>query len=279
VHEGLLWRPVSQADAPAIMALSGAALAVDGGSPFAAAEWLIRRWYTGGTEASLAALDGGEMVGACARRPAAEPGGPARIAGVVAPGRRGQGIGGRLLDFALTGVRGPVLAETECLTGPADALFRGRGLRQTFAEDVMSMPLRNGPQSADAGPRTADAGSRAAHAAPELAFTEWTPAAAPRFFAMWEAAFRDRPGFPGWSAATWIEWISDDEDFRADWTLLASRGGADVGFVAGAAGGWIVQVGVIPAARGMRISAALMGEVFRRMVAAGESRTMLNVKK
>ena len=157
----------------------------------------------------------------------------------------------------------PVLVETESLTQAADALYRSRGLRQTFAEDVMSMPL------AQPVPVVA--------ADPGISLTEWTRAAAPRFFAVWEAAFRERPGFPGWSADTWIGWISDDEDFRADWTLLASAHDADLGFIAGAAGGWIVQVGVIPGARGRRISTLLMAEVLGRMIAAGETRAVLTV--
>jgi ribosomal protein S18 acetylase RimI-like enzyme len=162
-----------------------------------------------------------------------------------------------------TGTVAPVLVETESLTQAADALYRSRGLHQTFAEDAMSMPL------AQRVPAVAPD--------PGISFTEWTEAAAPRFFAVWEAAFRERPGFPGWSADTWIGWISDDEDFRADWTLLASAGHADLGFIAGATGGWIVQVGVIPAARGQRISTLLMAEVFRRMITAGETRAVLTV--
>jgi len=82
----------------------------------------------------------------------------------------------------------PVLVETESLTQAADALYRSRGLCQTFAEDVMSMPL--------AQPLPVVAAN------PGISLTEWTNAAAPRFFAVWEAAFRERPGFPGWSADT-----------------------------------------------------------------------------
>ena len=262
----LRWRQVDPADLPAITALHASALAVDGGSPFAAADWLLRRWYIDGVDASLAAFCGSELIGVCARRHPDRPdGSPWKIAGLVAPGHRGQGVGGRLLDLALdsTGMLTPVLVETESLTQAADALYRSRGLRQTFAEDVMSMPLSQ-PVPVVA-------------ADPGISLTEWTRAAAPRFFAVWEAAFRERPGFPGWSADTWIGWISDDEDFRADWTLLASAHDADLGFIAGAAGGWIVQVGVIPAARGRRISTLLVAEVLGRMIAAGETRAVLTV--
>ena len=262
----LRWRQIDRDDLPAITTLHAAALAVDGGSPFAAADWLLRRWYVDGVDVSLAAFRGDELIGVSARRyPARSEGSPWKIAGLVAPGHRGQGVGAGLLDFVLegTGRLAPVLVETESLTRAADALYRNRGLHQTFAEDVMSVSL------AQRVPVVA--------ANPDIALTEWNKDSAPRFFAVWEAAFRERPGFPGWSAGTWIGWISDDDDFRADWTLLASAGDADLGFIIGATGGWIVQVGVIPAARGQRISALLMAEVFGRMIAAGETRAVLTV--
>jgi mycothiol synthase len=109
--------------------------------------------------------------------------------------------------------------ETESLTVAADAPCRSSGPRCVFAEDVMSL--------ARAG------GLRGAAPARDVVFTEWS-AAAPRFFAVCDAAFGARPGFSGWPAEEWIEWISGDEDFRADWTLLAVAGGVDAGFVAGA---------------------------------------------
>jgi mycothiol synthase len=98
-----------------------------------------------------------------------------------------------------------------------------------------------------------------------------------RFHAVYEQAFRERPGFPGWPRERWIGWISDDEDFRADWTLLATLGGTDVAFIAAQAGGWIGQVGVVPQARGKDIGALLITEAVRRMRAAGEATITLNV--
>ena len=59
----LRWRQVDPADLPAITALHASALAVDGGSPFAAADWLLRRWYIDGVDASLAAFCGSELIG------------------------------------------------------------------------------------------------------------------------------------------------------------------------------------------------------------------------
>jgi ribosomal protein S18 acetylase RimI-like enzyme len=105
----------------------------------------------------------------------------------------------------------------------------------------------------------------------------WGQADPARFYAVYHAAFRDRPGFPGWSQARWVEWIGDDEDFRAEWTLLASLGPADVGFIAGDATGWITQMGVVPSARGRGIGAALIGEAVPRMRSAGVEAITLNV--
>ena len=71
--------------------------------------------------------------------------------------------------------------------------------------------------------------------------------------------------------------MSGDPDFRADWTLLASVAGADAGFIAGDTGGWIAQVGVVPAARRQGIATRLIVEVLRRMREAGETRAVLDV--
>jgi GNAT superfamily N-acetyltransferase len=96
-------------------------------------------------------------------------------------------------------------------------------------------------------------------------------------FAVYDAAFRDRPGFPGWPRKRWVDWVSGDDDFRPDWTLLAALDGTDVGFIVGDASGWIIQLGVVPAARGKAIGAVLIGEAVRRMRAGGDTTITLNV--
>ena len=263
---GLSWRRLAACDLPGLTGLYARALACDGGQPFAADEWLLRRWYIEGTEDSLAVVDGERLVGACAWR-YVDSGGERRavIVGQVDPDERRRGIGGRLLDLALdaAGPGAAVRVETESLCSGADALYRSRGLTCVFAEDVMTYSLAGGvPTAPPAG---------------DVVFTEWSDSLAERFFAVYEAAFRDRPGFPGWSAAEWITWIRDDDDFRADWTLLASEAGRDVGFLAGENGGWIAQVGVVPAARRRAVASTLIIEVLRRMQADGQTEATLNV--
>ena len=205
-----------------------------------------------------------------------------------------------------------ITVETESLTEAAEALFASRGLQQFFAEDVMRIelnrPAASGPGPAAAGlsgsaasdpgpavtspnrPTASDpALSRPATAGIGLTLTEWSAATAARFHATYAASFRDRPGFPGDPADVWIAENEEDDDFRPAWSLLATvpalaEGGSaaedapagDAGFVT-AAVGWIVQVGVIPAARGRGIGAALVRESLARMAAAGRPEAWLTV--
>jgi ribosomal protein S18 acetylase RimI-like enzyme len=154
-------------------------------------------------------------------------------------------------------------AETEALGAGAHALYLSKGLTQFFAEDVMQLPAQVPP--------------RAAHPPAGLTMSMWGQADPARFHAVYQAAFGDRPGFPGWSQARWIEWLSDDEDFRPGWALLATLAGADVGFIVGDASGWIIQMGVVPSARGKDIGARLIGDAVRRMRSGGETAITLNV--
>jgi len=280
---GLRWRPLAESDLTALTRLAARCLAADGGQPYAADPGFLSGCYLAGAAgsgrlagaAAAACLADGELAGAVSvRRPppdssAAALGAAALTTGLVHPAWRRRGIGGRAFDWAVdwagsqAGVPGPVCAETETLNDGAHALYLSRGLSQVFAEDVMRLdPSAPAPVS----PRPAG-----------LSLSPWGQADPARFYAVYTASFLDRPGFPGWSLAHWTAWLSDDEDFRADWTLLATVGGTDVGFVAGAAGGWIVQLGVVPSARGQGAGAYLVGEAVRRMRSAGETAITLNV--
>ena len=184
--------------------------------------------------------------------------------GLVHPAWRRRGIGGYAFDWAANAA-GPaaMLAETEALGDGAHALYLSRGLVQVLAEDVMQL--------------AAQAPVPPAHSPPGLTLSAWGQADPARFFAVYDAAFRERPGFPNWTQDRWVEWVSDDEDFRAEWTLLATLGDADVGFITADASGWIAQMGVLPSARGRDIGARLIGEAVRRMRSAGETSITLNV--
>ena len=248
--------------------LAGVCLAADGGQPFAASPGFLSRCYLAGAE-TLAGFAGGELICVTSLRratadPAAGAGTGALTTGLVHPAWRRRGIGGHAFDWASSQAGpGGVRAETEALSDGGHALYLSRGLSQVFAEDVMQLPATAQP------PPAFPPGG--------LALSPWGQADPARFYAVYHAAFRERPGFPGWSQARWTEWISDDEDFRSEWTLLASLDDADVAFIAGAATGWITQLGVIPAARRRGIGASLIAEVVSRMRAAGETVITLNV--
>lgn len=264
----LSWRTLGEADLPALTELARVCLSADGGQPFAASPDFLRRCYLSGAQ-SYAGFDGAALVCASSlRRPSSSDARAVAVTtGLVQPSWRRRGIGGHAFDWAagLAGPDGPdgVRAESEALGDGAHALYLSRGLSQVFAEDVM--------QRAASGPLPA------VHAPDDLVLSQWDQADPARFHAVYDSAFRERPGFPGWPRERWIEWISDDEDFRADWSLLATLGGADVGFIAAAAGGWIEQLGVVPRARGEDIGARLVTEVIERMRAAGEETVTLNV--
>jgi mycothiol synthase len=280
------WRVLQADDLGALVRLARRVLAVDGGHPAVADQSFLRSRFlsphatadpapavapAGG--ASMAAFNpDGDVVAAAGLRTVGP--GLAGI-GLVDPDRRGEGLGGRLLDWILTAT---ARVETESLTDAADALFRSRGLARTFAEDIMRADLTGGAPTIALG-----GGPTIALGGGDVTLTGWDAADPYRFFAVYEAAFRERPGFPGWSPEQWIDWIAGDEEFTPQWTLLASRDGEDVGFVAGARAaddhGWVVQVGVIPRLRGVGLGAGLTAEAMRRMRDGGVTAAMLDVNE
>jgi GNAT superfamily N-acetyltransferase len=188
---GLSWRALTAADADALRDLAIACQAHEGGSPFATdLDYLAGRLLNG---VAMAAFADDRLVAAGAVRDI-DPAGADPLTvmtGLVDPAWRGRGIGGSVLDWALGAATSPPQVEAEMLTAEQDALFRGRGLRQTFAEDVMRAEL------------VTPAGWTPLPAAVRL--REWSTQLAGRFFAVYAAAFADRPGFPGWPREQWIE--------------------------------------------------------------------------
>lgn len=269
----LRWRALASEDRAAIEALGAACQAEDGGGNL-----LPTGRYLPGPDtphASIGAFAGdGELVAASAARLASAPPQPlAELVGQVLPAWRGHGIGRTLMEWGVDnaqallsqrapGQAGAIQIATEALTEAAERLYARHGFSQSFAEDVLRYDL-----------------ARPAPEAPlpdGIALAGWAPELAGQFFATYDAAFRTRPGFPGWSAEQWIEWATDDEDFRPDMTLLARAGEQPAGFVLGAEG-WLVQVGVRPEWRGRGLAAALVAELLRRAHAAGWPQVLLDV--
>jgi mycothiol synthase len=263
VSDSVTWTERPFDEEAELVALALRCLAADGGLPLAAdPAFLRRRWLADGTLAVQARDHDGRLLAAGAARPTTAMGG-VTFCGLVDPGARGRGIGSSLLDWGLARQDQPVMVETESLTAGAEELFAARGLRQVFAEDVMRIDLAGGVP-----PAVWPAGT-------ELAV--WSSAAAARFHAVYEQAFRERPGFPGWTADEWIAEVTEDDEFRPGWSVLATLPGlGDAGFVT-AAVDWIVQVGVDPAARGRGLGGALVAEALRRMRADGATHAWLDV--
>jgi mycothiol synthase len=257
VRDGeLTWGPLDRAgDRDAVAALAERCHAADGGMP----EVTTSRFAADGVTTTGGRTATGVLVAAAAVRPLS-PG--AAFIGLVDPEHRGRGAGAALLDWGI-GTAGPDLTvETEALTAQGERLFASRGLRQVFAEDVMRVDLAADPPAA---PLPAD-----------LVLHEWTPDLAVRFFTAYEAAFRERPGYPGWPAERWVAWTAGDDEFRPQWSLLAAGPGGDAGFVTSSEG-WIVQVGVVPSWRGRGVGGALVTEALRRMRAEGAGHALLDV--
>lgn len=257
-----------------LLALAERCYAADGGMPLATdPAFLGRRWAGDGVMAfGLRTGDGSLLAAGAVRR------GPT-FTGLVDPGARGRGLGSEVLDRGLalaasvssasaspasavsasasatsassSSAGDVVTVESETLTDDAVALFNSRGLRRTFAEDVLRI------DDLDLPPAVWPDGATV---------STWDgPDVARRFHTTYDASFRDRPGFPGDPAEEWIAENEEDEDFLPSCSLLVTLPDlGDAGFVV-AARGWIVQAGVVPFARRRGLAAALITESLARM--------------
>jgi mycothiol synthase len=105
---------------------------------------------------------------------------------------------------------------------------------------------------------------------------EWGTDAAELSYDAYVAAFRDRPGFPGWSRSEWIDRLTGGDDFLASASLCVLMDGVPAGFVVCSAG-WIDQVGVAPSFRRVGLASALIGAAVRRMWLEGIRLVRLHV--
>jgi len=267
---GMAWRPLQPADQDAITALSAACQAADGGQAVIAVERYLHEQAT-----TIGAFDSvGRLIACAAAWPEQnDQEARANIIGQVHPDQRGRGIGAFLMAWSIAQAQNVLRAlssdqprvlrlTTEALTPVAEQLYQRFGFTQQFAEDVMrrnlDRPLPDAPFP------------------PGLEIAEWTPALARQFFEAYQAAFRERPGLPGWSAQQWIEWATGDDGFHPHMSLLARDGEQPVGFIV-CDDAWIVQVGTHPAWRGRGLGAALVVEALRRFKTAGAEHVTLDV--
>jgi mycothiol synthase len=268
--DGLTWQPVTRDDLARLVELAGACFQADGGLHFMAeAEEIINRFFPEEPGAGIGALNAEGQLVACCRvsLPGSSSSQRATIEGYVRPEMRGKGLGTSLMRWSQAQA-GSLLAggaagqrvlqiRTEGLTETASRLYEAHGYKRVFEELVMRRNLDK-PLPDPALPA-------------DVTVTDWQPELAGPFFQAYHAAFRERPGFPGYkNAAEWVDsWTTDH--FRPEWSLLARTGEAPLGFLTGTFDpphGLIMQVGVIPAQRRRGIASGLIFEVMRRMQAA-----------
>jgi mycothiol synthase len=172
------------------------------------------------------------------------------------------------IEATLEGAAGPSSAVAQLLSeslGDAEvARWASVGFSVVFEELVMELDLtREDRPSLPQWP----GGTRP---------MDWGPDAAGASFVAYEAAFRDRPGFPGWSQAEWTGRMAGDQDFLPEASLYVLMDDVPAGFVV-CSNGWIDQVGVVPAHRRLGLASALVTEATARMRARGLTIARLRV--
>jgi mycothiol synthase len=268
-------RPLAEADLPALADLLGRCLGADGGLPDAATEPFLRRQFLSGPGQAWV----GERPGSAAGTGSAliavaalgrERDGRVTAAGAVDPEFRSRGIGRALLDWTLSRAQGrPLLVETETVSMAAAHLYGRYGLREVFAELVLRADLR--------GLALPGSGTMPVERPSEVLLRPWQDDLVGEFFAAYQAAFADRPGFPGWSQGQWLDWTAGDEDFRPGLSLLATgQAGEPAGFVT-VSGNWIVQAGVVPGWRRRGVGTLLVRAAMAGVSADGADACWLTV--
>ena len=195
------------------------------------------------------------------------------------PGLRGKGLGTYLLSWSESQARqlcadegtapGLLQVATESLSAAARRLYLAHGFQSVFEELVMERALSTPLPEAGLPP--------------DVTLVNWQAGLAEQFFCAYQTAFRERPGFPGYSAAEWIGQTTES-DFKPEWSFLARVQAAPSGFVLGyidltrdPPGGYIGQVGVAPAQRRRGLASLLLVESMRRMQAEGVRAALLAV--
>ncbi len=280
--ENLDWRPINQNHLDALVELAGACYQVDGGLCFMFEPDIIKsRYFPNESVKGIGAFMPDGRCAACSTVSLDGASGKqrARVIGQVRVDLRHKGIGAYLMRWSqvqaqnlLAGVvAAPAVLQvaTESLTESAHHLYLAHGFQSVFEELVMErdlhlpLPTRRLPS--------------------DVTITHWRSDLADEFFQAYQASFRERPGFPGYSADEWITRVTEN-DHKPEWSLLASMEGVPVGFVIGnieltidPPGGHIWQIGVIPAQRRHGLGSALLVETMQRMQVAGAVTALLTV--
>jgi ribosomal protein S18 acetylase RimI-like enzyme len=146
--------------------------------------------------------------------------------------------------------------------------YQQKGYELVFQEYVMEHSLTDIPKIETPFP---------------LIFKSWSPSLKEPFYEVYEASFKDRPGFPGWPREKWVEWISSGSDFLPERSYIATINDRAVGFIAADQEtdtiGYIIQVGVIPEWRGKGIAAVLTCKCLEDLRQDGMKSVVLHVNQ
>jgi ribosomal protein S18 acetylase RimI-like enzyme len=234
-------------------------------------EWLTRAYAAPGVVARFWELLGGELRGSAALAPPSSASGLTRVTSMLRSGD--EVLWGELRSWIEATLENAtrlpdtrslrVQAVSEALTEDEVTRWASLGFDLVFEELAMERDLTAAPARSAPWP----AGTR---------LMNWDADAAALSFVVFEAAFRDRPGFPGWSRPEWTERLTGGHDFLPGASFCALIGGTPVGFVVSRRG-WIDQVGVAPTHRRRGLAIALVAEATSRMRAQGMSCARLHV--
>ncbi len=277
--EGLSWRSLTQDDVLPLSALAGECWRSDGGLQLLIEpENLKGNLFLDAPRTFLGAFDAdGRLAAAVTLHLLGAPGKRrARIIGYIRPDLRRKGIGSYLERWSELQARslssgdgsGGLLLQitAESFTEPSRQFYLSRGYESRMDELVMRRDLL---QPVPDHPFPAD-----------VTIAEWSPSLAGQFFEAYHAAFRERPGFPGYTAEEWITDYMENESLRPDWSLLARAGDVPAGFVCCSSeqpGAYLIQIGVVPAQRRRGLASSLMAGSMRRMHADGKKAVELTV--
>jgi len=280
------WRSLTPHDAPALIALQQAVYAADGCYAIPL-EWDFEKAISESVASRGIPYDDGFLAAAWLR----ESGGILHLRILAHPDQRE--LKKSLLEWAESVARErhapPLRLHDQAVIDAAEAVYTAHGFTRIFAEDVMHHTPRGFFASKDITEESVITNEKVlvdSSYSPslnsesdqrkslreglggEVALLPWSAETAPLFYAAYTSAFSTRPNFNPPSQAEWIADHAEDDDFRADLSTVALENDVALGFVVsvisttrniwGKRGGWIDQVGVIPAARGKNLASNLI---------------------
>lgn len=228
-------------------------------------EWLDRMFSEPGVTARLWEGPGGELRGAASIRVDDRTGSPVTVTSLLRPGSEDVWIGQSAWIEAVLGSTGPSVdlkIVTEAMTDAEVGRWRALSFDLVFEEIAMERDLAGAVASAPWPPGAT--------------VLDWSPETAVASFAVYEAAFQDRPGFPAWTRSEWLERLTAGDDFLAAASCCALVDDVPAGFVV-CDRGWVDQVGVVPGYRRRGLASALVTEALARMRSLGFPSARLRV--